>query len=162
MRILYSGEGAPVGANVYAGTVDGPSPGYPQLSFKYPHDLLVSVTTTAHPGFLVLDAAYVSPKVVAAWVEVELAAGRRPTVKCPLVAWPAMKIAKAADWWIVDPTGRPHEVPGAAVVEYADPPYTRASYSVAIVYDESWPPSTPRESEEAEPSRKHWWQRNSS
>ena len=89
----------------------------------------VPVTVEGTPGARACDieTGDLTPTQGAAWAVAEIAARRRPTLYCNKSTWAAVVGAlhargvssSSVDFWIADPTGVPHVVPGSAVTQYA-------------------------------------------
>lgn len=117
----------PVGVPIVAGYIDG--------LYKWPVMQWFRLSSSERVQVTVFGAAYVqvcdcesgdlSPVEAASWAVGELWYSRRPTIYCNLSTWPyviqALKLhgvnQSMIDWWIADPTGVPHLVPGSVATQ---------------------------------------------
>ena len=90
----------------------------------------VTITVFGNQGARVADVENgdLTATQAARWCQVELDAGRRPTLYSATSTWtdeiqPALaaigEFPAAIDWWAADPTGVPHLYPGSVATQYA-------------------------------------------
>ena len=90
----------------------------------------VTISVFGNQGARVLDVENMDATATQAarWAQVELDAGRRPTLYSSISTWtdeiqPALaaigEFPAALDWWCANPTGTPHLYPGSVATQYA-------------------------------------------
>lgn len=130
---------------IYLGYVDGQWPTFAAVKARFPHNVVLSVTTT---GFTKADICDVeqgdaTPEVAAAG----LRNGLYHTVYSARSTLPELVKAFGNTpwhWFCADWTGVPHLVPGSVATQYADPPASGGNYDISIT-DGTWPnPPAPK------------------
>ena len=123
--------GIPHGATVAALYHNGRFAATPAEARQFPVHLWIDVLGTAPDACSILDieTGDATPETVLAWVPARLAAlpGSHCRLYCNLSTWPAVKRAvaqltsaerAAVMYWVANPTGVAHLVPGSAATQY--------------------------------------------
>lgn len=118
---------------------------------RFPLAVKVSITVLGNYSADVADVETgdMGPEQFAAWLKVRIAAGRRwHACYSSRDTKPAVDAAvralgldpKVFGWWVADPTGTPHEYPGAVAVQYFWG-HGAENYDLSAVYDAGWHPA---------------------
>lgn len=133
-------EAMPADPNaIYLGYVDGMWPTYAAVKARFPHNVVLSVTTT---GFTKADICDVeqgdaTPEIAAAGLQ----NGLYHTIYSDRSTLPTLVKTIGHlqwQWFCADWTGVPHLVPGSVATQYADPPSSGGNYDISIT-DGTWP-----------------------
>jgi hypothetical protein len=112
--------------------------------FSTPYKLVISVSAGWNGGHVLdCETGDATPGECPGWIRMRQAAGlAKPCIYCNLSTMMAVQAACAGlnySLWIAHYTGRPHSIPGAAAVQYADPAMGAGGhYDVSNITDPGW------------------------
>ena len=118
------------GDPVVATYADGPNPDPPSAVARFSHVMWVDIDASApHADALDIEPGCASPSAAAGWVSARLNAdphgvailytmiSQWATVKADVSSLPGWMQSRIR-WWIADPTGSPHVVPGSQATQW--------------------------------------------
>ena len=137
----------PKNAEIVAGYVGGAWPTYGSLAGLFPGAIHVSIAANATEVAEVLDVETgdATPAEVPAWLEKVRATGIDPTIYCNLSTWPEVRLQCQREnvpephYWIADPTGVDHVVPGSVATQWAWPAHGSPGHYDISTTIAGWP-----------------------
>ncbi len=112
----------PANAPIVAGYCDGTYKWPPEAWTRF-SGIKLTITVFGQAGANICDCepGDLSPANAAAWAKGEVGAGRQPMIYCDRTRWAQtapLVIGLPLTWWIADPTGIPHIVPGSTATQW--------------------------------------------
>lgn len=157
MRIMYDSvepAAIPVGAQMVAGYINGAASQWPDNAWhRWPAAQLVRIDVIGNAAkqasVLDVERGDATPADAPNWAKARnLFAAGTATIYTGRGNWDAVRqafhSAGVAEpwWWIADWTGEPHDIAGAAAVQYADPGHgAEGHYDLSAVYSDHWHPA---------------------